>query len=133
MQKFWIVFIFLGWGACNSPKKQERVLTQPQLSALLVDIYIAEARADQIPVAKDSSIRFFIPFEEKLLKGKGISDSVLKQTYSYYFEHPKELEQVYDAVIDTLVLREQQLTARTIPGKALNPGSKRPLPGTLVK
>jgi hypothetical protein len=127
MQKLWFVFLFLGWASCNSPKTQEGVLTQPQLSALLVDIYMAEARADQLPVVKDSSIRFFIPFEEKLLKSKGITDSVLKKTYTYYFEHPKELEQVYDAVIDTLVLREQQLTARTIPGKTLNPVSKRPL------
>ncbi len=115
MQKLLIVFLLIGI-ACSSPKKPEGILTQPQLSALLIDIYLAEARADQLPVVKDSSMRFFIPFEEKLLKSKGISDSVLKKTYSYYLANPKELEQVYDAVIDTLVVREQR--ARKLPIKA---------------
>jgi len=109
MQKFLFVFLFLGWVGCSSPKRPEGVLTQAQLSALFLDIYLAEARLQQLPVAKDSSVRFFVPFEEKLLKSKGISDSALRQTYSYYLAHPKELEQVYDALIDTLVLRDQRL------------------------
>lgn len=110
MQKLLLVFLFLALGACSSPKKPDGVLTQAQLSALFIDIYLAEARLQALPVAKDSSVRFFIPFEEKLLKTRGISDSTIQQTYSYYLAHPKELEQVYDAVIDTLVLRDQRLS-----------------------
>jgi len=109
MQKLLIGFLFLGWVACSSPKRPEGVLTQLQLSALLIDVYLAEARLDPMPIPKDSSIRFFIPFEQKLLQEKGIPDSTLKMTYSYYLANPKELEQVYDAVIDTLVLRDQRI------------------------
>lgn len=111
MQKLWIVFVLMGLAGCGSPKKPQGVLTHAQLAALLVDIYTGEARLDALPVAKDSSIRFFIPFERKMLQAKGIPDSILKTTYSYYLANPKELEQVYDAVIDTLLLREQVLTA----------------------
>ncbi len=113
MQKLLFVFLFIGITSCNSPKKPVGVLTQPQLSALLIDIYLAEARTENLPVhngppIKDSTIRYFIPFEQKLLKGRNISDSVMKLTYTYYLAHPKELEKVYDAVVDTLVLREQR-------------------------
>ena len=109
MQKLWIIFLFIGTVSCHSDKKPEHVLTQPQLSALLVEIYLAEARMDQVQVSKDSSIRFYLPFEEKLLKSKGVTDTILKETYTYYLSHPKELELVYDAVIDTLTLREQRI------------------------
>ncbi len=115
MQKLWIVFLFLGWCACSSEKKSEGVLTQPQLSALLIDIYLAEARLEQMPVPKDSSIRFFIPHEQKMLQAKGIPDSILKKTYSYYLVHPRELEQVYDAVIDTLMLRDKRSRREPVP------------------
>jgi hypothetical protein len=91
------------------------VLTQPELSALLIDIYIAEARLEILHLPKDSTIRFFIPFEQKLLQTKGIPDSVLKSTYAYYLAHPKELEQVYDTVIDTLTLREKRLSHGPVP------------------
>jgi hypothetical protein len=115
MQRLLIVFLFFGWGACSAPKRPDGVLTQPQLSALLIEVYLGEARIETVPVPKDSSIRFFIPFEEKLLQAKGIPDSILKKTYSYYLANPKELEQVYDAVIDSLVLRDQR--TRSLPVK----------------
>jgi hypothetical protein len=118
MQKLLLVFLFcLLWSACSSPKKPEGVLTQAQLSALFLDIYLAEARLEAMPMIRDSSVRYFVPFEEKLLKSKGISDSTIKKTYAYYLSHPKELEQVYDAVIDTLVLHDQRLVHGPIPKK----------------
>jgi hypothetical protein len=92
--------------ACQTKDKPKEVMSQAQLSAFLVDVYLAEARLDQMPKPKDSTMKYFLPFEEKLLKQHGVSDSVVRITYTYYMEHPKELEQVYDVVIDTLMVRE---------------------------
>ena len=111
MQRLFVVFLIVAIGSCSAPKKPTGILTHPQLAALLVEIYTAEARLDAMPIAKDSSIRFFIPLEQKILLSKGIPDSVLRKTYSYYLANPKELEQIYDAVIDTLALRERVMTA----------------------
>jgi hypothetical protein len=100
-------FLFL----CCEEKKdsaKEGVLDETQLSALLIDIYLAEAVADNLPLVKDSAMTFFAPQERKLLKKKNISDSVLKKTYSYYLAHPKEFEKVFEIVIDSLTLREQR-------------------------
>ncbi len=113
MQKAILVFLFFVSVCCSKPKRPDDVLTQPQLAALLIDVYLAEARTDNLRVnnmnlVKDSSIRYFLPFEEKLLKSHGLSDSTLKITYTYYLSHPKELEAVYDAIIDTLTLREKR-------------------------
>lgn len=94
--------------ACQKSEKPKEVLTQAQLSALLVEVYLAEAKLDAIAKPKDTVIKYFLPYEEKLLKRLNVSDSVLRKTYAYYLEHPKELEQVYDSVIDTLTLREKR-------------------------
>jgi len=48
----------------------------------------------------------------------------MKQTYAYYLAHPKELEQVYDSVIDTLMVRDQRLAHGPAPGK--KPPIKKP-------
>src|SRR5438105_14605723 len=95
---------------CSSKEDIERkdILTPEQLSSLLIDIYVAEAIVDNLPLAKDTSIKYFVPFEQKLLKSKNIPDSVLRKTYRYYLAHPKELENIYDVVIDSLTLREQK-------------------------
>ncbi|HTH56384.1 MAG TPA: DUF4296 domain-containing protein [Cyclobacteriaceae bacterium] len=94
--------------ACQNDKRPKEVLTPVQLSALLVEVYLAEARMDAIAQPKDTTIKYFIPFEQSLLNRMGVPDSVLRQTYTYYLDHPKELEVVYDSVIDTLTLREQR-------------------------
>ncbi|MBI1767408.1 MAG: DUF4296 domain-containing protein [Bacteroidetes bacterium] len=109
MGKILSIFILASMLSCQTKEKPKQILTKAQLSSLLVDVYLAEARTESIPKIKDSTIRYFIPFEQKLLKDRGIADSVLKETYTYYMSNPKELEQVYDSVIDTLVLREQRV------------------------
>ncbi len=108
MQKLLILFLLVISGACGKKEKPQEVLTDAQLSSLLVEIYLGEARTDNIPYVRDSAVKYFIPFEQKLLKAQGVSEAALKSTYAYYIAHPKELERVYDSVIDTLVLREQR-------------------------
>ena len=98
------MFLF---ASCNPDERPKDVLSQTQFSALLVEMYIAEARTENARVPRDSALKFFLPRESAIYKKMGISDSVVKKTYSYYMEHTKELEQVYSSVIDTLVLRER--------------------------
>ncbi|MBS1680445.1 MAG: DUF4296 domain-containing protein [Bacteroidetes bacterium] len=101
-------FFLLALASCTQTDRPKDVLSQTQLSAFLVEVYLAEARTEAVPVPRDSSIRYFLPYEKKLLQKHNISDSVIKKTYAYYLDHPKELELVYDAVIDTLSLRQQR-------------------------
>src|ERR1043165_6515819 len=96
------LFILVLMVACQRNEKPKEVLTQAQLSASLVEVYLAEAKLDVFAKPKDTIVKYFLPYEEKLLKRLNVSDAVLKETYAYYLEHPKELEQVYDSVIDTL-------------------------------
>jgi hypothetical protein len=108
MYKALSIFILASALSCQMKERPKEILTQEQFSALLVDVYMAEAKLETLPLVKDSSIKYFLPFEEKLLKKKGIADSVLRETYAYYMAHPKEFEQIYDSVIDSLALREQR-------------------------
>ncbi len=105
-----IALVIVVLNGCSTPKKElpKGVLTQPQLTAFLIEIYVAEGHLDPITMPKDSAIRLLIPQEEKLKAKFAISDSTLKATYQYYLENPKELELVYDALIDSLSLKEQK-------------------------
>jgi hypothetical protein len=109
MKKTLSIVILASMLSCHTSERPKAVLSPEKLSAFLVDVYLAEAKVDAIPRVKDSTIKYFLPFEEKLLKQRGIPDSVLRSTYIYYVAHPKELEQIYDSVIDSLVLREQRV------------------------
>ncbi len=91
-----------------SVDEKNSILSQQELSSFLIEMYLAEARMEGRPLAVDSVIHLFVPYETKLLKKYNLTDSTLKLTYQYYLDHPKQMEQVYDVVIDSLNLREQQ-------------------------
>jgi hypothetical protein len=94
--------------SCEKESRPSGVMSQEELSRFLVDIYLAESRLMSNPLQKDSAMKIFLPYEQKFLTAKGIADSTVRKTYEYYLQHPQELEAVYDAVIDTLSLREQR-------------------------
>lgn len=106
--KYILLMSVLILAQCGKEKKPEGLLTHDQMVSLMVDVYMAEARLSTKGISRDSASKLFAPFEQKLLSQKGLTDSVLKTNYSYYLERPKELEIILDAVIDTLVLREQR-------------------------
>jgi hypothetical protein len=102
-----VLSIFLA-AACDVKPKPAGVLSKEQYVALLVEVYIAEAKLSQLPVSPDSTMRLYLAHEPDLLRKFSISDTTLQTTYEYFINHPKELEEVFTAVIDTLSLREQR-------------------------
>jgi len=68
-----------------------------------------------LPLTRDSAYRLFLPYQDSLLHKRGIQDSLLKKSYAYYLQRPAELEAIYDAIIDSLSLREQR--RRDLPGE----------------
>jgi hypothetical protein len=96
--------------SCEKETRPAGVLSKEQYASFLVEVYLTEARFSQLPVNADSTMRLYLAHEPELLKKFGMADSTLKNTYAYYVNHPKQLEEVYTAVIDTLSLREQKAT-----------------------
>ena len=103
--------------SCKMDKEPQGILSKAQMADWMIDIYLAEARVQLIPIMRDSAYKIFVPYQDSLMRKKGLQDSVLRKSYQYYLEHSDELEALYDIVIDSLSLREQRL----LPGPAAKP------------
>ncbi len=110
------LFLLAYLTSCTKEKKEQPPLDRNQMTNLLIDIYLAEARTTLLPVSRDSAYRLFLPHQDSLMRHKGIGDSTIKRAYSYYLRHPTEFEAIYDAVIDSLSLREQRIRENKPPG-----------------
>jgi len=99
---------------CQKDKRPAGVLSPQELSKIMVDIYLAESRAGGQGMVKDSVMKYFTPFEKKILANAGVSDSTMRITYQYYIDRADEFEKIYDSVIDTLSLREQKARTRVL-------------------
>jgi len=96
---------------CSKSDQPEGILPKEQLIKIMIDCYTAEARLNNFSIPRDSATKLFVPYEASLLKKYGVSDAELMKTYQYYFDHPTELEKIYEVVIDSLNLQERKVSA----------------------
>jgi len=101
-----VVISLLSLYSCKKTGRPDDVLSQEELADLMVEFYLAEGKINTLGIQRDSAMKLFLPFEQSVMTKKKVSDETLSRTYRYYLDHPLEFEKVYDAIIDTLSLRE---------------------------
>lgn len=82
-------------------------MSEAQMIGVLIDVHLAEAKINQLRISKDSASKVFNIFEKDIFEKHQIKDSVYKMSYTYYLDNPKKMELIYNAVVDSLSLREQ--------------------------
>ena len=102
------IILFLCFSCNDGEKSDKTILTQQQMVEVLRHIYLAEAKVNQRGLARDSSEREFERFKKVVFEKVNISDSVLKRSFNYYMDHPKQMEMIYTALVDSLSLMEQR-------------------------
>jgi hypothetical protein len=95
---------------CKKDEKPANVLSQAQMVNVIIELYIAEERADATGIPYDSIRKIFPRFESRTFDKLGVKDSLFKNSLDYYLANPKKLELIYTAVVDSLSLRAQELS-----------------------
>jgi hypothetical protein len=101
---------------CKKEEKPVGILSESQMINAIIELYIAEERAEAIGIPYDSIKRIFPQFESRVFAKLGVKDSVFKESMNYYMKDPKKLQRVYTAVVDSLSLRAQELSVSTQKG-----------------
>ena len=96
--------------SCGEADREESpILSKPEMVKALTEIYISEQKINRLGIPRDSAEREFERFKKVIFKNIGVSDSVFKRSFDYYMDRPKEMEQIYTALVDSLSLMEQRL------------------------
>ena len=108
----WILLLVVGsLLSCGGDKKPAGILSQDDMVRTLMDLYITEEKVNRLALGRDSAAQVFGLMEQRIFLQRNLSDSVFKQSMSYYMDRPLELESIYTALVDSLQLREQRIAA----------------------
>ena len=100
-------------GCQSSPEKPADILGKEAMVQALADVYISEEKVSRLGLSADSGLVVGAILRSKALQQSGISDSAFVKSFDYYMDHPREMEEIYSILVDTLQLREQRSTRRT--------------------
>ena len=103
-----IAMLIFCFSCGESPKAEGPVLTQSQMVKALIEVYLLEQKVNRMGLPRDSAERQFERFKPVIFERLNVSDSIFKRSFNYYMDHPKQMELIYSAVVDSLSLMEQR-------------------------
>ena len=105
---FLALLVLLGCG-----KEQEdlppNLLSQEQMVAFLIDTHMIEGQLQAARIDRDSAGAVYQGIEADLYEKHQIDSQQFVESYHYYLANVEQLSDIYDAVIDSLSLREKVL------------------------
>ena len=113
MRAFVIIGLFL-IGCSGKQARPKEVLSTAQMVEMYSEMYLAEEKVNRLALPRDSAEKVFKTIEQKVFEKMKVEDSVFRLSINYYMNHPKEMEQIYTAVVDSLNLREQRTTVKDL-------------------
>ncbi|WP_165824060.1 DUF4296 domain-containing protein [Pseudochryseolinea flava] len=113
MRTFLIIGLIL-FGCASKEAVPAGILTSEEMVEMYSEMYLAEEKVNRMGLPRDSAVKVFKIIERKVFEKTKVSDTVFRQSIHYYMDRPLEMEQIYTAVVDSLNLREQRTTVKSV-------------------
>lgn len=114
MKKFFLIISLSGFLSCSdkTEEKPADLLPPEKLTSILADIHLAETRVEKMGLQPDTAKVIFKRLQKEALLKHEVSEEEFQKSYAYYQEHLVQLDKIYEALIDTLGMREIKLTTK---------------------
>jgi hypothetical protein len=113
IRKWWPAAVILVVLSCAGKQvTPPGVLSRDEMVKILSEVLVTEDKVGRLAVSSDSAYKVFDVLRGKMFDKAGVSDSVFRNSMNYYIDHPKEMQQIYTVLVDSLNLREQRESVR---------------------
>ncbi|OEK03662.1 hypothetical protein BFP97_20010 [Roseivirga sp. 4D4] len=111
MKKVFLFTVALMVFSCGDKEQiPDNILSEAQMVDLMIDIRIAEGKVSTITLSNDSSAALYKVLEEQVFEDHNIDSTEYITSYNYYLLNPAKFLRITDIVIDSLKVRQQELT-----------------------
>ena len=104
-----ILTFFLIFSCKNNDYENDLYLPKDKMINILIEIHLLEEKVNQLNYSEDSLKTIYELFEKEIFKNHDVSDEEYRKSYSYYFFDPKQLDEIYQSVIDSLNIYNQSI------------------------
>jgi hypothetical protein len=109
---FYILFclVLLSCGQTDT-KIPAHLLPEEKMVRILADIHTAEARIENVYIYPDTSQMIFNHQKRLILDNYQVTEEEFRETYQFYLDNLRQMDRLYEIIIDTLSVRESKVPA----------------------
>ena len=104
--KYFIFLTFFIMVSCQDNTEQG-IIPKDKMVDILIDMHIYEEAISELPYEKDTLKAIFKMKESEIFESYSVTEEIYRRSYSHYFFNPKELDNIYQVVIDSLSVYQQ--------------------------
>ncbi len=93
--------------SCSNTNEPENLISREKMVKVMTEIHILESKMSKVQVEPlDSTQAVYDHYEGLLFEDLGITKDQYEISFNYYVDNPNEFEKIYQAVVDTLMERD---------------------------
>ncbi len=95
--------------ACSTNEAPEDLIGTEKMVKVLTEVHLLETKINNLSIDPyDSTKAVYNHYEKLLFEDLGITQDQYERSFNYYVDNPNEFEKIYNAVVDTLMQRENR-------------------------
>lgn len=93
--------------ACKRGGQQD-VLSRAKMTEILIDQHVLESKVLLLKVRTDSMTKIYNSLEKEIFEKHGVEKEQFEKSYLLYLKDPVKMEAIYNVVVDSLNVLDQQ-------------------------
>jgi hypothetical protein len=113
VKSIFLIFTLLTLVCCSpaGEPKPTNLLSEEQMTRLMIDVHLAEAQVENAGLPLDSGEAVFRKMQQQIFQKHRVKEADFNTSYQYYLRNLNGLDKIYEKVIDSLTVRETLLKA----------------------
>jgi len=107
MRKHFLTYLFLSILGCHGEEIPKDILSIDQMTAILIDVHIAEGKIMELKQQPDTALIILRHFEDEIFTKYNLSREEYEKSFRYHLNNIKSLQEIYSRVVDSLNVRKE--------------------------
>ncbi len=108
MRRCLFLFIIILAAGCRSESEiPENIIPKDKMMEILTEFHLLESKIENLYIPNDSARMVYNHFEPQVFEKYGVDSANYMESLSFYLDHPELLHDIYEGVVDSLMVREK--------------------------
>jgi EAL domain-containing protein (putative c-di-GMP-specific phosphodiesterase class I) len=100
--------------SCRGTHSDNPIIDKEKFIAILIDIHLTEASLMQSnPFEKGRTVSMIMQYD-KIFEKHQVSREDFMQTFDYYRQHPKEMDELYNEITERMTIKEAEISKQSL-------------------